>query len=347
MQNDHLINKTQMFKEAAESATAVEHQLAANQAIIVELVSQLRNKPPRVIVTCARGSSDHAASYGKYIFESFIGIITASAAPSVSSIYGAVPDMENALFIGISQSGKSPDLLCQAQSAKGTGALIVIIVNDVASPLADLADVVLPMHAGPEISVAATKSYICSLSALLQLAAVWSGDQALLAGLANLPSQLRLAWQQDWSYAVESLLRANSLFVLGRGYGLGIAMEAALKCKETCGLHAEAFSSAEVKHGPMAIVGDGFPVLVFAQQDKSQQGVDDIADEFLARDAKVILAGEGSPQTWRLPVVAESHPACAPLLLIQSFYRMVNELAVRRGYNPDLPPHLNKVTETI
>jgi glutamine---fructose-6-phosphate transaminase (isomerizing) len=347
MQYEQSVANTLMFNEAAESSSAVERQLKANEGLINRLAMRLRGNPPSVIVTCARGSSDHAASYGKYLFETLLGVVTSSAAPSVSSVYGVTPKMEGALFIAISQSGKSPDLICQAQSAKDAGAMVVALVNTVDSPLAQLADTVIPLHAGPELSVAATKSYICSVTALMHLVACWGEDAELQEALSSLPTLLARAWEQDWTSAVESLSTSSNLFVLGRGYSFGVALEAALKFKETCGLHAEALSSAEVKHGPMAIINSGFPVLIFGQEDKSMSGVAKLAEDFLNRDANVMLAAEGQSVPGRLPVIAGVHAACAPLLLIQSFYRMVNELSLRRGFNPDIPPHLNKVTETL
>jgi glucosamine--fructose-6-phosphate aminotransferase (isomerizing) len=176
------------------------------------------------------------------------------------------------LYLVISQSGKSPDLLRNAQAAKAAGARVVALVNVEDSPLAELADTVLPLCAGPEKSVAATKSYLASLAAILHLGAVWHGDAALVATLADLPASLRRAWQADWQAVTDGLVEAHNLFVLGRGLGLAAAQEAALKFKETCGLHAEAYSSAEVKHGPMALVGPGFPVLAFAQPDETGTG---------------------------------------------------------------------------
>jgi glutamine---fructose-6-phosphate transaminase (isomerizing) len=339
---------TKMYAEAQEAADAVARQFAANADVIDALVTRLKQQPPRFIVTCARGSSDHAATYGKYLFETTLGLVTASASPSVGSVYAAVrPQLDGALFIAISQSGKSPDLLRNAEIAKAAGALVVALVNVADSPLAQLADTVIPLHAGPENSVAATKSYLCSLAALLQLTARWRGDAQLLAATERLPDALRAAWQQDWSPLVSGLRLANNLFVLGRGLGLAAAQEAALKFKETCGLHAEAFSSAEVKHGPMAIVGRDFPVLVFAQDDDTGAGTAAVAQEFRARGAPVWLARPGAQGEGVLPLPTSLHPACTPLLTVQAFYGAVNALAVARGHNPDVPPHLNKVTETV
>src|SRR6185312_6437536 len=260
-------DSTHMYAEAREASAAVARQLAANADAVRELAAELRTQPPRFIVTCARGSSDHAAMFAKYVFETQVGQFTASASPSISSIYAAQPHLDGALYIAISQSGKSPDLIDHAQSAKRAGARVVALVNVADSPLAAVADRVIPLHAGPERSVAATKSYICSLSAILHIAAEWRGNVELRDALQAVPEALARGWQGDWSPLVDGLTDARNLFVIGRGFGFGIALEAALKFKETAGLHAEAFSAAEVRHGPMAIVGRDFPVLFFAQRD--------------------------------------------------------------------------------
>ena len=342
---------TLMHTEAAQTADVVAAQFRRNAPAIAKLAAELRAAPPAFIATCARGSSDHAATYAKYLFETRLGVVTASISPSVHLVYAVSPNLRGALFLAISQSGRSPDLLRNAEAARAAGARVVALVNAEDSPLAHLADVALPLCAGPERSVAATKSYLASLAAVLQLVAYWRDDPALHAALAALPDALREAWRTDWSSLTEGLVDARNLFVLGRGLGLGAAQEAALKFKETCGLHAEAYSSAEVKHGPMALVGPGFPVLCFAQPDETGDGTLAIAREFRQRGAQVWIASAGAPggldAGTHLPLAASPHPACAPLLTIQSFYRAIEALARRRGFDPDVPPHLNKVTETV
>jgi glucosamine--fructose-6-phosphate aminotransferase (isomerizing) len=249
-------------------------------------------------------------------------------------------------MLAISQSGASPDLLAVVGRARDAGARIVALVNAPASPLAKLAHDVVPLHAAPERSVAATKSFIASLSAIVQLVAGWSADAALTAALAQAPQLLRRAWELDWNAALPQLQDANNLYVVGRGVGLAIAQEAALKFKETCGLHAEAVSAAELRHGPMALVRAGFPLLLFAQHDESHAGVVQLAGELAGRGARVLLAGASAAHTTELPTNA-AHPVIEPLLLAQSFYRMANALAVARGHDPDQPPHLKKITETL
>jgi glucosamine--fructose-6-phosphate aminotransferase (isomerizing) len=335
-----------MFLEAADSARVVGAQLARNAPLLRELGQTLRAQPPRAVVTCARGSSDHAATYAKYLIEAHTQVLTSSAAPSVSSIYDSQSDLHGVLFIAISQSGKSPDLLAATRNARESGALTVALCNTPDSPLMQQVDVAVPLHAGPETSVAATKSYIASLSCIAQLLANWTENRELLAALPQLPEQLARAWACDWSKGVETLREAVNLFVVARGFGLGVAQEAALKLKETCGLHAEAFSSAEVKHGPMALVRAGFPVLMFTQRDDTRVGIEELAAEFAARGARVLLAGAEALDATSLPTIA-AHPVIEPLLAIQSFYGMANALALARGLDPDRPPHLNKVTETV
>ena len=337
---------TRMFQEAGEASAVAAALLAANAGKVAALAERLRARPPRVVVTCARGSSDHAATFARYLIETKAGVLTSSAGLSVSSVYDASPNLEGALVLAISQSGKSPDLLAAVKAAKAAGGYAVALVNVEDSPLAQLADAVIPLHAGPELSVAATKSYIAALVAITQLIAAWTDDAALTSALTALPAALAQAWSLDWSPAVERLTSASNLYVLGRGVGFAVALEAALKFKETCGLHAEAFSAAEVLHGPMALVKDGFPALVFAQNDESRASVDAMAQGLSERGADVLLAAPGETVVATLPTVS-SHPVLEPILMIQSFYRMANALSVARGYDPDSPPHLNKVTETV
>ena len=338
---------TLMYNEAQESAAAVERQLVQNASLLKSLGERLRANPPGFIVTCARGSSDHAAVYAKYVFETRLGLVTASASPSISSIYNTNLKVDGALFIAISQSGKSPDLLRSAQAAKAAGAYVVAMVNVEDSPLAALADTVVPLRAGPEQSVAATKSYLATLAAVLQLTAYWTNDDKLHAAVARLPDDLRRGWNSDWSALDRGLVDVQNLYVVGRGYGFGAALEAALKLKETCGLHAEAFSAAEVKHGPMALVGADFPVLFLAQDDGTLENTLSVAAEFRARGVRVWVAAPGAEGPDALPLPDGIEPIVTPLLAVQSFYRAASAVSLARGYDPDVPPHLRKVTETV
>ncbi len=338
--------QTRMMIEAAEAPRVVARQWSANAAIVDRLATMLRDDPPTGVLTCARGSSDHAATYAKYLIETRTGVLVTSAAPSISSVYGEAPGANGLLALGISQSGQSPDLLATMQGAANRGARTVAMVNNRDSPLAALADTTLPLCAGPERSVAATKSYIAALAAIARLVAAWSDDDALRLALDALPALLKRAWAADWSPLVEQLAGARGLFVIGRGLGLGIAQEAALKLKETCALHAEAFSAAEVRHGPMALVGPDFPLLVFRQSDEAAASIDQLVTEVRARGGTVLVAGPADAASTTLPVPV-THPAIEPICAILGFYRATAKLSVRRGLDPDHPRNLHKVTETV
>lgn len=333
-----------MFREAAEAADAVVRQPQA-RTDVERIGRALRKRSPPVVITCARGSSDHAATYAKYAIETRIGVPVASAAPSVASLYGSPLKAAGAICIAISQSGRSPDLLATVSGLKKAGARVVALVNEADSPLADMADEVLGLAAGPERSVAATKSFIASLAAIALLVAEWSDDDALRSDLGDLPSRLRGAWELDWSELVHGLKDATDLYVLGRGLGYGIAQEAALKLKETSQLHAEAFSTAELRHGPMALVREGFPALMFGQSDQTGRNIGETATALIERGARVFLAGGEAAGATVLPTLGCA-PLLEPIMQIQSFYRAANALAIARGLDPDNPPHLAKVTET-
>ena len=204
----------------------------------------------------------------------------------------------------------------------------------------------MPLHAAPEISVAATKSYLSTLINLLWITAEWMQDEELLQELKILPEALEEAWHARWDTIMSGLHDVRGLYTVGRGVGLGVAHEAALKFKETCQIHAESFSAAECSHGPLALVGPDFPVIAFAQADKSQQSVIVLAQRALALGAPVYAAGLELEGVTQLPVV-NLHPLIQPIVMAQSFYRAVAEIALARGLNPDQPPALQKVTETL
>jgi glutamine---fructose-6-phosphate transaminase (isomerizing) len=337
---------TRMHIEAGQAAQAVRDQLFSNAEDMERLGERLRLLAPRAVVTCARGSSDHAATFAKYLIETRLGVLTSSAAPSVSSVYDTRPDLTNSVCLAISQSGASPDLLAAVGKAREAGALVVALVNAKDSPLAQRADHVVPLCAGPETSVAATKSFIASLAAIIHLVSCWAEDRELSEEIRKAPRHLERAWSLDWSAAVEHLKAATNLYVVGRGMGLGVAQEAALKLKETCALHAEAVSAAELRHGPMALVRPGFPVLVFSQNDEARAGVEVLAGELVTRKADVMIAGSRCQGALHL-ASEPAHPVIEPMLIAQTFYRMANALSLARGLDPDRPPNLRKVTETV
>jgi glucosamine--fructose-6-phosphate aminotransferase (isomerizing) len=338
---------TLMLAEASEAPAAVARLIAGNEAACRALGERLRKKPPRFAVTCARGSSDSAATFAGYLIEIALNTVVASVGPSVTSVYGARPRMAEALFIAISQSGRSPDIVALAEAAREDGALTVALVNDTGSPLAERCEIVLPLHAGPERSVAATKSYIAALAGILQMVSHWSGEPGLARAVTRLADDLAQALRQDWSPALDILTRVANLYVVGRGPGFATALEAGIKIKETCGFHAEALSAAELMHGPMTLAGPDFPVLMFSQEDAALPGLRDLGRVLAGRGVPVIAGGPAADvASLPLPSARGMHPFAEPVLLVQSFYPLVEALSRARGRDPDRPPHLLKVTET-
>lgn len=334
-----------MLNEARESARVVAAQLADTRRVEA-LALHLAANAPQVALTVARGSSDHAASYFASLTMSRLGVPVASLPMSVATLQQAPLKVQGQLALAFSQSGKSPDLVDTMTALREAGALTVAAVNVLPSPLADACEHPLPLLAGPELSVAATKSYIAMLSLSAQLVAFWQRDAALVSALRSLPDALDQAGRLDWSSAVEELRDVERMIVIGRGLGLAIAQEAALKLKETSGIQAEAFSSAEVRHGPMELIDRDYPLLVFAPPGPEQKGLLQLARDMRARGARVLLAAPAGTPDATLPLARTAHPALDPIAAILSFYVMAAELAVARGRDPDAPRHLHKVTET-
>ncbi len=334
-----------MLNEALASPDAVHAQLA-DTTRVEALAKTLAAEPRHVALTVARGSSDHAASYFACLVMSRIGVPVASLPMSVATLQQAPLRVQGQLALAFSQSGKSPDLIGTMAALRRAGALTVAAVNAPESPLASECEWHLPLLAGPEISVAATKSYIAMLSLSAQLVAFWQRDPVLLDALRALPETLRSAGALDWSAAIDELRDVERMIVIGRGLGLAIAQEAALKLKETSGIQAEAFSSAEVRHGPMELINRDYPLLVFAPRGSEQPGLIQLACDMRARGARVLLAAPSDVSESSLPLVTANHAALDPVGAILSFYVMAAGLAAARGRDPDAPRHLNKVTET-
>lgn len=338
--------KTRMLAEALSAPDVVARQLAADQTAYADLGAALREKPPTSLLTVARGSSDHAAHYMAYLMMARMGRLVTSLPMSLVTLYQSKIACEGLVSLAFSQSGQSPDLVAPTKFFRAGGARTVAFVNADGSPLAEAAQYVFPLHAGPETSVAATKSYIAQLVAGARVVAAWGEDEDLQAALQQLPDALTQAAAQRWDVAVDVLAPANRLFVIGRGTGLAIAQEAALKFKETCGIQAEAFSGAEVKHGPMALIEEGYPMLVFAPRGPAQAGLLALAEEMRGRGARVLLAAPAGTPGAELPLACTGNEDLDAIAVVQSFYPMVEALARARGRNPDQPPHLAKVTKT-
>lgn len=334
-----------LLGELHEASAAVTRQANSLAAPLAALIARIKRRP-EVVLTCARGSSAHAATFAKHLIERYLGIPVAAAAPNIATVYRRPLALREQLVLTISQSGRSDDLIEMTAMARAAGAVTAAIVNDAQSPLAAAAEFVLPLGAGPEVSVAATKSFVASLAALLRLVAAWKDDAVMRLACARLPDRLDAAARLDWSEAIAPLTEAASLIAVGRGPTLAIAREAALKLKETCALHAEAFSTAEFRHGPIALISGAYPVLAFGTADESAAGLADLVGDLRGKGARVLVAEPGEHGNGRLPALASEHPDADAICLIQSFYALLPKLAARRGTNLEAPRHLQKVTRT-
>jgi len=337
---------SRMRAEIEEIPQAAARLIRDGREALIAAGAALRQRNPVMIATIARGSSDHAAAYLKYAVELVAGVPVASIGPSVTSIYGRALRLEGCAAVAVSQSGKSPDIVAMTEAARQGGALTLALTNTPDSPIAAGADIPLDLMAGTERSVAATKSFVNSVVAGLCVLAHWREDAALISALDRLPDIFERSIALDWTEFAAALEGRPSLFVLGRGPAYAIAAEAALKFKETCGVHAEAYSAAEVLHGPARIVGPGFPVLTLCAPDTAEAAVADVADRLHGQGARVFATSGLVRRARSLPGVTTGHPIADALPLVVSFYVFVEQLARKLGFDPDNPPHLNKVTET-
>lgn len=338
-----------MLQESHEAPQAIARQLANDAKAYEDLGALLREMAPtklKSLLTVARGSSDHAAAFMAYLMMARLGHLVTSLPMSLITLYQSKIKCDGLAAFAFSQSGQSPDLVAPMHYFSQHDAVTAAFVNDARSPLALASKFVFPLHAGPEKSVAATKSFIAQLVAGARVVAAWQDDAALKSALANLPAALENAVTQDWSAGVTALKNVDRLFVISRGTGLAVAKEAALKFKETCAIQAEPFSGAEVKHGPMALITEGYPLLVFAPRGPAQTGLLAFADEMRNRGAVVLLAAPNGTPNANLPLVESGAVDLDPICAIQSFYPMVEALSRARGFNPDEPRFLNKVTRT-
>lgn len=335
-----------MLKEARSACESVALLLQSDKERFAELGRHLRSKQLTNVLTVARGSSDHASNYCAYLIMSRLGRVVASLPMSLVTLYKSPLITRDTLTIAISQSGQSPDVVEPIRYFRDGAATTVALVNDAASPLANAAEWCMPLHAGPEISVAATKSFINSLVASARLVGHWQNDASFLEALLTLPDDLRAACELDWSAAIDVLTPARNIMVVGRGISFPVALEAGLKFKETSAIQAEAFSGAEIKHGPMALIDEGYPLLIFATRGPTQAGMLKLAQEMRERGANVLLAAPSDVAERQLTLPTAAVPDLDPILAIQSFYVMAANLSKARGLDPDKPRHLNKVTKT-
>ena len=345
---------TGMAADIAEQPEVFAGLLAPDRAAaIAEVAAVIAARRPRHVVFTARGTSDHAALYAAYLTEIRLGIPAGLASPSTVTVFGARPDLSQALVVGVSQSGGSPDLCHVLEAARDTGALTLAVTNAPDSPLAGVAELSVDVAAGHERAVAATKTYTAELLALLMLIEGVRAGGALPAdersALAALPELAARTLADDTAVSLAPRYRfAGQLVTTGRGYAYPTAREAALKLMETCYLAALAFSGADLLHGPLAMADPDVPVLAVVGAGPGGRAMREVLAKLGERRADVLAIGPAdvTGAAARIPV-PEVDERYAPLLDILPLQRLALALAVARGEDPDAPRSLKKVTTTL
>jgi glucosamine--fructose-6-phosphate aminotransferase (isomerizing) len=339
-----------MKLETAEAPQVVEKILLNDQQTYRDLIHRLQKRPPEAAVSLARGSSANASKYFDYLCMAKLGVPAISMPMSLITLHhSARMGSSNLPVFAFSQSGQSPDLIASTHMFRDNGSLIAAIVNDTHSPLAKLGHWLLPMHCGEELSKVATKSTIAQLFIGARIIAEWKTDKAFSDALAGMPECLNKAIEvgdTQWDALSENLKGVSQLSVIGRGTGESIAREAALKILETCHIQAEAFSGAEFRHGAMAIVDKDYPVLIIAPRGPAQPTLLQLAQEIRGYGSKVLIATSPGERFCDLPIVETGYDELDLLCATASLYTAIEKLSIARGFDPDNPLHMNKVTYT-
>lgn len=342
--------------EILEQPAAARRQLASSSEAIEALADRLRDEPVDLVVIAARGTSDHAAIYGQYLLGAVNRLPVALAAPSILSLYGVEPRFGRALVIGISQSGSSPDVIGIVAAGRRHGVPTLAITNDLASPLAEAAEYVVDLAAGPERAVAATKTYTTSLLALARLSIAIGGVEAAAtaaAALATIPEAIEAALSAEPEVAgiASDLAAADRLIVLGRGYEYATAREWALKLKELAQVFADPYSAADFLHGPITLVQPGVPVLAIVPDGPTAAGLTDLLARLDELDADSIVLSDSDRLRAlgrrAIPLPAGVPEWLRPIVSIVPAQLFAYHLTIARGLDPEAPRHLRKVTRTV
>ncbi|MDR7517990.1 MAG: SIS domain-containing protein [Armatimonadota bacterium] len=336
-----------MLSEIREQPQVLARMLAEHAAGVGDAVAALRRRKPTLVVFVARGTSHNAAVYGQYLIETLLRIPTATAMPSVTTLYGRTPDWTAAAVIGISQSGRSVDVSEVVAEARKQGALTVAITNDVASPLAQTSAHVLPLSAGPELSVTATKTFTASLAMLAALVVGWGQHRDLARGLSRLPDAVTAALRHEETVAAlaKRYARRDPWIVTTRGYMLGVADETALKLKETAYAAAESLSAAELLHGPIAALDRKSTVILLLPPGRTRASLIDLRVQLRVRPVPTLTFAFGD-DPGDVAVNAGLPEALAPVAAAPVVHLFAYYVSVARGLNPDRPRGLRKVTLT-
>ncbi len=332
------MTQSMMAKEASESPKVIAEQLRNNQQLCQDIAQRIRDFAPEFVYIIGRGSSDHAGVYAKYLIEVELGLAVSSSAPSVFSIYNRKLSLDRALVIVISQSGGSPDIIAQTKAARESGAMTIGLINAPASPLSHEVDAVLPLYAGNEQAIAATKSYLCTLSAIAHLVAHWKGDNDLLDSLEELPLAMQAACDSPARLNKAAIANVKHCVVLGRGFGYAISREIALKLKEVLSIHAEAFSSAEFLHGPVTLTNSQLFTISVDIDDESSHTHQAILQDIEDRGS---ISLDLSMPSFKV------HKRLIALMVMLRFYLDLELVARQMNKDPDNPPGLLKVTKTL
>src|SRR6266699_4446464 len=342
---------TLLEQEIWSQPEAITRLLERETKHIQQIVAQLPAFDYALIA--ARGSSDHAATYAKYAWAMFGGYPVALAAPALHTMYKQAPRMNNALVVGISQSGQSPDIIAVLEEGKRQGRPTLAITNDGASPLAAMADHVLELHAGPEQSVAATKTYTAQLAVMAIFAAALSGQAQHLAELQQVPGAIESTLRLDPAIAqsVERYRYMDRCIIIGRGYNYATSFELALKLKELTYIMATAYSSADFRHGPIATIETGLPVILIMPGGATFNDMLDLAIELKRREAELLIISDSeqalSLARTALPICPGVPEWLTPLITIIPGQLFALNLALTKCLNPDVPRGLQKVTKTL
>lgn len=342
-----------LYSEILEQPAVIRRLMELEAAPIVEIGRQVGQQDIRYILMAARGTSDNAARYGQYIFGAQSRLTVALATPSLFSIYRRPPRLEGALVIGISQSGQSPDIVEVLREARRQHAPTLAITNDTASPLASTADYVIDLHAGQERSIAATKTYTAQLAAIAMLAMSLAGLPLRNGPLEQIPALMERALRSESAArcAAERLAAADRCVVIGRGYNYATAFEIALKLKELSYVEAEPYSSADFKHGPIAMIEPGFPVLMVVIGETLRHEMLELRDTLRDKGAQLVIIGDDDslrhPDDLWLPAPMPDLPEwLTPLPAVVPGQWLAYHLAIARGGDPDHPRTIRKVTLT-
>lgn len=342
-----------IFREIFEQPDRITDMLESQRAVVEAVAKEIHARQVQFTFLAARGTSDNAGRYANYVWGGLNRLPVALATPSLFTYYQQPPELKNALVVGISQSGQSPDIVSVVQEGKRQGNLTLAITNSPASPLAQTADFVIDLMAGPERAVAATKTYTTELMAIAMLSAALTGNKSMWEELAKIATWVDQALQQNEfiEQAVQRYRYMQQCVVLGRGFNYATAFEWALKLKELTYILAEPYSSADFQHGPVAMISDGFPVLAVTANGKVLESML-TSLVHLHKNLKAELVVVSNSQEANklakisLPISADTPEWLSPLVSIIPAQLFTCHLTVAKGFDPDTPRTIQKVTET-